>query len=145
MRNFIRHPSDIPIDFQLEDLVIDATDYLKNVSHGGLAFHSRQALPVDAIIRLKIPLIDPVFQTLGRVTWCRPQAQHYEIGVEFLDEKDAFRARMIEQICHIEHYKQEVLENEGRQLSGEQAAIEWIKKFAREFPQYKGNNESDDT
>jgi len=135
MRNFIRHPSDIPIDFQLEDLVIDDTDYLKNVSHGGLAFHSRRSLPLNSIIRIKIPLIDPVFQTLGKVTWCDAYVDYFEIGIEFLDEEDAFRTRMIEQICHIERYKQEVMEQEGRQLSGEEAAIEWIKKFAKSFPQ----------
>ena len=135
MRNFIRHPSDIPIDFQLEELVFDATDYLKNVSHGGLAFHSRRAIPVNSIIRIKIPLIDPVFQTIGRVSWCHPEQDFFEVGVEFLGEDDAFRARMIEQICHIEHYKQSVMENEGRKLTGEEAAIEWIRKFAKTFPQ----------
>lgn len=41
---------------------------------------------------------------------------------------------MVEQLCHIEHYKAEVLAREGRQLDGEQAAREWIRKFAHGFP-----------
>ena len=41
---------------------------------------------------------------------------------------------MIEQICHIEQYKADVLAKEGRQLDVEQAAREWIYKFADDFP-----------
>ena len=68
------------------------------------------------------------------MTWCRRHNEHYLIGVEFLDAQDDYRARMVEQICHIEHYKKEVLEREGRLLSGEQAAHEWIHKYAQDFP-----------
>ena len=137
MRSFIRHPSNIPIDFQLEELVVEGNEYLKNVSVGGLAFNSKSQIDVGRIIRIKIPLVNPVFQALGRVTWCRPENSHFEVGIEFLDENDTFRARMVEQICHIEEYKQEVLEKEGRTLSGEEAASEWIQRYAIEFPQQK--------
>jgi hypothetical protein len=41
---------------------------------------------------------------------------------------------MVEQVCHIEHYKNEVKRREGREISGEQAANEWIAKFAGNFP-----------
>ena len=41
---------------------------------------------------------------------------------------------MVEQICYIEHYKREVLKNEGRILSGKDAALEWVKKNAADFP-----------
>ncbi|HEC18038.1 MAG TPA: PilZ domain-containing protein [Gammaproteobacteria bacterium] len=134
MRSFIRHPASVPIDFQLEDLVARNTDYLKNVSQGGLAFHSTVALTPGTTIRIKIPLVSPVFQAIGKVSWCHPTPPGFEIGVQFLDEDDRFRARMVEQICHIEQYRQEALNKEGRTLTGEQAAAEWIQKFATEFP-----------
>lgn len=134
MRSFIRHPSNVPIDFQLEELVNEGGDYLKNVSQGGLAFHSTVTLEPGTTIRIKIPLVSPVFQAIGKVTWCHPLESGYEIGIQFLDEDDTFRARMIEQICHIEQYKQEALEKEGRKLTGEQAAVEWIEKYATDFP-----------
>ena len=41
---------------------------------------------------------------------------------------------MVEQVCHIEQYKKEVLKNEGQGLSGEEAAVEWITKYAKDFP-----------
>lgn len=142
MRSSLRHPSDIPIDFQLEELVTEATDYLKNVSRGGLAFHSKISLPKGTTVRIKIPLVSPVFQATGKVTWCHPTENDYEIGIQFIDEGDPFRARMVEQICHIEQYKHEVFDNDGRQLSGEQAAVEWIEKFAADFP--GADNDSED-
>lgn len=138
MRSFIRHPSDVPIDFQLGEVVAESADYLKNVSRGGLAFHAHTELTPGTVIQITIPLVDPVFEALGRVSWCkRDEANEFEIGIEFIAEDDVFRARMVEQICHIEHYKQEVLEKEGRQLNGEQAAAEWITKFAHGFPNYE--------
>jgi PilZ domain len=134
MRSFIRHPSSVPIDFQLEELVTDGSEYLKNVSQGGLAFHSTRTLEPGTTIRIKIPLVSPVFQAIGKVTWCHPLDNDFEIGIQFLDENDSFRARMVEQICHIEQYKQEAFNQDGRQLSSEEAAVEWIRKYAMDFP-----------
>lgn len=141
MRSFIRHPSNIPIDFQLEELIAHGTDYLKNISHGGLAFHSKVALKPGTIIRIKIPLVKPVFQAISKVTWCKPEQEQYEIGIQFLDENDVFRARMVEQICHIEQYKQEVWEKEGRRLTSEQAAVEWIAQYANAFPSQQDDHD----
>ena len=42
--------------------------------------------------------------------------------------------RMVEQICHIEHYRNELLQTEGREISSEVAAKEWIEKYAHTFP-----------
>ncbi|WP_300318347.1 hypothetical protein [Accumulibacter sp.] len=41
---------------------------------------------------------------------------------------------MVEQIQHIEHYRQEVLLVEGRTLDGDSAALEWISRYAALFP-----------
>ena len=41
---------------------------------------------------------------------------------------------MIEQICHIEHYRAEVEGKEGRELSSQEAAKEWISSYAGDFP-----------
>ena len=43
---------------------------------------------------------------------------------------------MVEQICHIEHYRIKVKENDGRDLNIEEAAQEWIEKYARDFPNF---------
>jgi len=50
-----------------------------------------------------------------------------------------FRLRMIEQICQIEHYRKEVKLVEGRDLSAEEAASEWISRYASDFPPIKAS------
>jgi hypothetical protein len=134
MRHFIRHPADITIEVTAGRQLDHALRHSRNVGIGGLAFQSDQELAAGMIIELRIPLVRPAFETKARVVWCRTGDEGYELGVEFLDPDDAFRARMVEQICHIEDYRKGVFRSEGRELTAEQAAIEWIGKYASEFP-----------
>ena len=134
MREFIRHPSDIPIHYNLENVVAHRKDYLHDVSHGGLSFRSEICLKLGSVINISIPIREPVFQAEGIVVWCRKNEDQYDVGVEFIETEMEYRVRMVEQVCYIEQYKQEVLKKEGRQLTGKQAAIEWITKYAKDFP-----------
>ena len=38
MRKYIRHPSDIPIIYDMVEVVSDQQEYLKNISVGGIMF-----------------------------------------------------------------------------------------------------------
>jgi hypothetical protein len=137
-REYIRHPSNIPIGYSLEASVgkKQRKRRLKNVSEGGLCFISDRELELGNEIQISIPLCEPVFKAHGVVAWCQTlDEKHYDIGVEFLDESIHFTLRMVEQLCHIEEYRQQILEREGRELSTEEAAKEWISKYAGEFPQ----------
>lgn len=134
MRKYIRHPSDIPIEFDLTDGTREQRETLNDVSFGGLSFHSHTALPTNALVNIRVPFVSPVFQARAKVVWCRPSGLIFDIGVELVDHEDIFRTRMVEQICHIEHYKREILKMENRRLSGEEAALEWISKYAHLFP-----------
>ena len=71
---------------------------------------------------------------MARVAWCKEGEQDYELGVEFLDPDDAFRMRMVEQVCYIQQYTNDVAKQEDRHLTREEAAVEWIAKYAGEFP-----------
>lgn len=137
MRSYIRHPADIPINIDTPRRAqVEGASRLTNVSHGGLAFDSKEEIPAGKVIRIKISSVDPVFEAEGVVTHCSREAGLYVIGVEFIEPDDLFVARMVEQICHIEHYKREVEIREGRHLSGQEAAREWIDKYAAHFPQW---------
>jgi hypothetical protein len=133
-RKFIRHPSDIPIEITPSHLAESEIKPLTNLSHGGLSFVADDNHRVGTILRICIPFSRPTFQTSGRVAWSRQENGHYIVGVEFLDKDDVFRMRMVEQVCYIEHYRKEVKVNEGRDLSSEQAAREWIERSAEDFP-----------
>ncbi len=136
MRSYIRHPADVPIELLPVDRASENLSRIKDVSIGGLSLKSDRELALKTLIKIKIPLVEPPFETVGVVVWCRRIHTDYEVGLRFIDEQDAYAARMVEQICHIEHYRASVLEHEGRSLSAEDAAKEWIKKFARDFPQF---------
>jgi len=86
--------------------------------------------------------VQPGFEARAQVAWCHREGDGFLVGVAFVERGDLFRARMVEQICHIEHYRAEVLTNEGRDLDGEQAAREWIQKFAVDFPGLEDEGES---
>jgi hypothetical protein len=134
MRQYIRHPTDIPLEYRLLDIVDHTTEFLNDVSHGGLSFRSTIPLDPGARIEIRIPLREPKFDADGVVVWCNKEGDHYDVGVEFADKIDDFRVRMVEQVCHIEHYRMEVQEREGRLLTGDEAAREWITRNAGDFP-----------
>ncbi len=162
-RAYIRHPSDMPIEFvpieqshrasNVADkgslgcnepvMAVDsstdssgysATSKAHDISLGGLSFSCPEPLQVDSVVRVRIPVVTPAFEAKARVIWCISRPDRYEAGIEFIDVEDAYRARMVEQICHIEHYRLWVEEVEGRQLDTEMAAREWIGKYASDFP-----------
>ena len=135
-RRFIRHPSDIPIvaDYKLPRLKAAESERLKNISAGGLSFLSGSRLDVGVVVRILIPVVNPAFEIAARVVWCARTNGTFDVGVEFLEPDTVFEARMIEQVCHIEHYKRQVFEKEGRVLTNQQASLEWIAKCAADFP-----------
>jgi hypothetical protein len=136
-RRYARHPADVPIQIA----TLGACDpplgeeRLSDIGLGGLAFESESALDEGALLVISMPSVIPAFQIRGRVVWCRQNDGRFDVGVEFTEPEKQFRARMVEQICQIEHYRNEVLVNEGRNLSGEEAAREWIEKHAAKFPE----------
>lgn len=133
-RTYIRHPADIPIHLTVEGST-DGENELKNVSLGGLCFMTDNAVEVGSKVLVKMPVVSPPFETAGKVAWCRRREEDYEVGIQFMGAKDLFRVRMVEQICFIEHYKNEMLETRGRELTTEQAAAEWIEKYGADFPE----------
>ena len=137
IRKYIRHPSDVPIKVMLdlvEDADDDSDDTLTNVSIGGLSFVSSQAIEAGQKVSVCIPILQQDNYLAGTVVWCEKSKKGYEIGLEFEGKKDVFRLRMIEQICHIEHYRKEIKIVEGRELNSEEAANEWISRYAGDFP-----------
>ncbi|GIX22257.1 MAG: hypothetical protein KatS3mg121_1040 [Gammaproteobacteria bacterium] len=131
-RAYIRHPSDLPIRYRVQDGV-SGDRVLKNVSRGGLCFVADRPLLPGQRIEVEIPVARPPFRAEAVVVWSRSQPP-YETGVRFLDEHARYTLRLVEQICYIEHYRREILKHERRRLSGEEAAREWIEKYADRFP-----------
>lgn len=131
-RAYIRHPAQVPIEVtRIPSEAVPETD---DVSHGGLAFTSDHALEVGTEVSIRVPEVDASFDARARVAWCRSSGGRYRVGVRFLHPEDAFHSRMVEQLCAIESYRRDVHARDGRDLSPEQAAREWIERHAGRFP-----------
>ncbi|MEW5926624.1 MAG: PilZ domain-containing protein [Gemmatimonadota bacterium] len=133
-RRFIRHTADVPLEVRAVREGAGETHRGVNVSFGGLAFESEDPLAYGTTLEVRIDQVKPPFEAHARVVHCEPEGDHFCIGVQFLDEGDAFRARMVEQVCSIDRYRQQVREREGRELSSQEAAEEWIRRHASRFP-----------
>jgi hypothetical protein len=138
VRKFVRHDAGMAIDITLGDLVAHKQEYLNNISFGGLSFKSKENVEPGTLISIKIPLLRPMFEAKGKVAWCKKDGDIYNVGVTFVTQADQFKLRMLEQVCLIEAYKKEIMERDGRRVTGEQAAIEWINKYADKFPRDPG-------
>lgn len=133
-RAFIRHTAGVPIAVSRVDGRAAHARQSVNVSEGGLSFVSDDYIPLGAVIEVRIDTVSPPFQAQARVVWSSPEGDAWCLGVQFIDPADAFRARMVEQVCAIERYRHEVRAAEGRQLTPAEAATEWIGKYANRFP-----------
>ena len=140
MRQFIRHPLDVPVEIRTEPRGAAGAFQTHDISLGGLAVHSEVPVAPGSLIEVRIAYVEPVFEARARVAWCRPRRDGagHEIGVSFLEAEDVFRARMVAQVCYIEDYRRTIARAEGREVSAEEAAGEWIAKYAHRFPGASG-------
>ncbi len=135
IRRHVRHVTGIPIEVRLEyhENYHGDDDTITNVSLGGLCFVASDRLDVNESIKVRFPVLNREETLDGRVVWCNKTARGYEVGLEFDDPERVERLRMVDQICQIEHFREEVEQRDGRKMSSEEAAREWISKYAGEF------------
>ena len=134
MRNYIRHPTSIPIHV-FTGAQNSAEVMVNNLSAGGLCFFTDIPVKVGTVVDLTISHVTPDYQGAGIIVWRRSQQPDgFEVGVRFANDDEYFRVRMVEQVCQIEEYRQQLAEV-GRNLTSEEAAHEWIIRFAANFDQ----------
>jgi hypothetical protein len=133
MRVYVRHPSEFPIELRAKSGAESRRERLHDLSMGGLCCRSRWPLTEGEQVQVRIAVGVPAFEVEGRVAWCRPYDDGYRVGLEFVGDSAAFRARMVEQVCHIERYHRQRLA-QGHAVTEEDAAVEWIAKYGALFP-----------
>jgi hypothetical protein len=133
-RQYIRHPAFFPVEVQTTADRRDEKPRMMDISYGGLAFYSTACYAENQVITIRIPAPFMELVTECIVKWCRLQSgPEFLVGVEFLNRSNEHQVRMVEQICHIEKYRQDIYEMEGRELDQMEAAEEWIEKYAHTF------------
>ena len=128
---YIRHPTEIPVEICS---LSPTHNHIQTQPHDGVGISFICAYPWQRgmFIKIRLPMVKPTFEAIVEIVWIRKRQSYYEVGVTFLNEEDAFQGRMCEQMCRIEIYRQKQA-GEGRKLSIDEAAMEWITHYAEQF------------
>ncbi len=124
----------MPVELVLRKQARIPRQRLNNISLGGVACNSSRGFRRGTSVELRIPILGEQARYPGVVAWCRRQEGNYLVGIAFIDEDTLFRARMVEQVCQIQHYRQQLEHESGQPMAIEQCAEDWIAKHAAEFP-----------
>ena len=132
---FVAHPRDLPLEITLiED---QPFPHVNEERAGFVGITSFTYHPFDngRSVRITLEEIDPNFCVSGRVVSCNEEIDGYRVSIEFPSTEECYCVRMIEQLSQIEHYRRQA-KTEGRRLNYNEAAAEWIQKFAANFPAF---------
>ena len=126
-RRFVRHPTSVPLEIwqktdesvrnyeTLQDIGLawqetdeSARNYevLRDIGLGGLSFSSNVAWEIDIIVCIQIPMIEMTFQMSGRIVWCKPHSDYFDVGVEFMVKKEDSEKKdlIVDKICQISYF-----------------------------------------
>jgi hypothetical protein len=132
---FIHHPAGFPIE--CKRLWFGDPDKAVDLGHSdiGLIFDSEKYIKPGATVEITIPLRNEIEKFRGKVVLVRHNGDYYEIGMWLRRREDASRARIVEQICHIEAYLKDKKFRDGPYvINRERVAEEWITKYASSVP-----------
>jgi hypothetical protein len=133
--NFIKHPDDQPISLRCLRQPANNFNAQRYRISGGVRISVNELVEPGAIIEIETRIQDRVVSFQGRVIWIKESpSKSKQLGLVFDNAEEAYRARMIEQLCHIEHYLRRQ-NAEGRTLNARHAANEWINRYSPDFPQ----------
>lgn len=132
---FIHHPSGFPLEFKR----VRFNGFRRNEELGsgevGLIFESEKYIKPGWTLEVAIPVRGELTRFRGKVVLVRHSGEGYEIGLWLRDGADASRARIVEQICHIETYMKERKYRDGPyNLNRDRLATEWIIQNAGSVP-----------
>ncbi len=105
-RSFPRFSLTIPLEIRRavgdngepkEQLIVYAES--KNISAGGIAFHTNIKLEIGLFIQIKI-LIDKPFDLIAKIAWCKIGNNGFDVGVEIM----ARQANLLEDMMQITHF-----------------------------------------
>jgi Tfp pilus assembly protein PilZ len=112
-RQYMRHPAEIPVEYKISGDDGEKTDITRNISFGGLCFQTHTYIEPGTMLVVKFPSINPKVDVKAKIVWCSRKKGYTEIGAQFLDENDAYRARIIEEICDLKNRQLQSIKEES--------------------------------
>lgn len=132
---FVAHPRDLPLEITLiEDQFFPNIDK-ERAGFVGITCLTSRPFHIGCSVKITLEEIDPNFCVSGRIVSCNKEANDYTIAIEFPTKEECYCVRMIEQLSQIEDYRRQA-KHAGRRLNYNEAAAEWIQKFAANFPSF---------
>ncbi len=128
---FIHHPEQVAIE------LTPATHQQQEPSSPSLGLICTSQTPFEKGSALSVNFPEaPCQESLitGTVLDCLPQQHCYQLAIEFSSADNTMRLRMLEQHAYIGLYQKYIAQYQGRSLSPEAAAMEWIERYAAWFP-----------
>jgi hypothetical protein len=132
--SYIPHPKEIPVRVSVRDAQGTAFRGLEIPGLGGVRLISQKPYRPGLSIDLDVRICGEWRRLRGLVVSLKDLPSGYEVGIGFQSRIDAFEGRMLEQACHIESYKLGIWRTQGRDITVEQGAREWIGRFSATFP-----------
>jgi len=133
--DFIHHPAGFPLDCKRIWFGVKEESLQDESGNIGLIFESHKYIKPGSTIEIVIPLRNGEEKFRGKVVLIRNLGDYYEVGLWLSHRADASRARIVEQICHIETYLQAKKYRDGPYtINRERIAEEWITKYAASVP-----------
>lgn len=133
---FIYHPDHIPLNFRRLWRMPELTkeERKSGMSTLGLSFFSDKHLTPGMQIEVTVPLRGEDHKFVGQVVLVKESHHGYDVGIWLRSQHDAYRARIVEQICYIDCYLQDKQEHSSKPINKEQGIQEWIVHNAAQFP-----------
>ncbi len=139
-RRFIRHPLCFPLTYEVVGSTSAKTAEEKksatiNISMGGILFASMKPVKSGAVIILKMPFQNKIFNVRAKVVHCdkSPETSLYNIGASFHRLSAAYKVKLIEQLYLISEFRDLRSIQLGREITLEKASKEWIKRYSARF------------
>ncbi len=107
-----------------------------DIGDRGVRLRLPAKVPTGSDVKITMCLYHQMFEFFAQVAWCRDIEQdQFEIGLNYLDETDSFRAKISEQIAAI----RDLLDSrrgERDDYSIDEACREWIERNRDDFPDH---------
>ncbi len=132
---FLHHPNRFPIEYK-RIWFAGKVECLENeTGRLGLIFETQKYVKPGTTVEIAIPMRNENEKFRGKVVLIRHTGDYYEVGLWLQDRTMASRARIVEQICHIETYLLDKKHQEGPYIiDRDRVADEWISKYASSVP-----------
>ena len=132
---FIHHPRGYPMEVKRLWWERRKQITTEESSSIGVMFESEKYIKPGTRLEITVPMRKETEKFRGQVVLVCADKDKYNIGIWLSHRADASRARIVEQVCHIENYLKEKKYRDGPySINREKIAEEWIINNASKVP-----------